>query len=94
MGELEIEKLGGVAGFGPRSRIRSRGRVSYHALSNSDRAAVDKLFTAGGVPSKPGTADEFRYQITRHTDTGPETIEVAAHAIPEALANSVQDELI
>lgn len=93
MGELEIEKLGGLAGFGPRSRIRSRGRVAYHTLSDADKATVDKLFAAGGVRSKPGVADGLRYQITRQTPSGPQTIEVAEHAVPDALTGSVQDEL-
>jgi hypothetical protein len=91
--DLEIEKLGGLAGFGPRSRVRSHGRVSHQALSDADRATVERLFAQGGVPAKVGTADAFRYQITRQTPTGPQTIEVAEHAIPEALAASVHDEL-
>jgi len=93
MSELEIEKLGGFGGFGPSSHVRSRGRVSYQALSDPDKATVDQLFAQGGVSSKPGSGDEFRYQITRQTPTGPQTIEVAEHAIPEALAASVHDEL-
>jgi hypothetical protein len=93
MSDLEIEKLGGIAGFGPSSHLRSRGRISYQALSDADKATVDQLFAQGGVSSRPGTADEFRYQITRQTPTGPQTIEVAEHAVPDALAKSVRDEL-
>jgi hypothetical protein len=96
MDELEIERLGGLGGFGGglTPRVRSVGKVSLDALSDQDRGVVSKLFAAGGAPPKAGSPDEFRYRLTRTTDQGTQTIEAPAHAIPAAVEQSVRDELI
>jgi len=93
MSDVEIERLGGFGGFGPQSHVRSRGRLEYGALSDADKAALDRLFAGGSVPPKLGAADTFRYQITRQTPSGPQSIEVAEHAVPSFVAGSVRDEL-
>jgi hypothetical protein len=93
MDELAIERLGGIAGFGPSARIRSRGRISMQTLSDDDKAAVEHLFKTGGAQATTSSADAFRYQITRQTSAGPQSVEVAEHAVPKALVESVRDEI-
>jgi len=91
---LYVEKLGGLAGFGgARARIRSRGQAEYATLSSSDQKAIDTLFLKGGTSHGKG-ADGFRFQISRDTATGSETIEVNEKQIPQALAKCVKDEFV
>lgn len=40
-----------------------------------------------------GTADAFRYRITRQTAAGEETTEVPEHVVPEALKGAAKDTL-
>jgi hypothetical protein len=93
MDRLDIERLGGVAGMGTaRSRLRSRGSVDLAALTDTDRAAVERLFEAGGAAPSPG-ADAFRYRLTRETPQGPVTIEAPHEGLPAALTESLRTEL-
>jgi hypothetical protein len=91
---LQIERLGGFAGFGG-PHLKSRGEVAMSNLSPADRQAVEALFADKGkaAPAPPGAADMFRYRITRETGSGTETIEVPEHAVPAALRDSVRDVL-
>jgi hypothetical protein len=96
--ELHIERLGGLAGMGaPSSHLRSEGRLATGALSEADRAAVDRLFTR--KPATRGAAspvrDGFRYRITRVSATGAsEVVEVAAESqVPKALLDCIRDTL-
>jgi hypothetical protein len=93
MGELTIERIGGLAGFGlPGSRIRSRGVLASETLSPADQAAVEALFRSGGRTGAPPVPDGFRYRLTRTTPKGPETIEAPEAAVPAALRDAVKDE--
>ena len=96
--ELHIERLGGLAGMGlPASHLRSEGRLAMGALSDADRAAVDRLFTR--KPATLGAAspvrDGFRYRITRTSAAGvAEVVEVATESqVPQALRDCIRDEL-
>jgi hypothetical protein len=85
---LQIEKKGGVAGFGG-PHLKSRGELALSDLSAADRAALEALFNH---PQKAGVADEHIYSITRQTPAGPQTIDnVPESAVPEALRKSVKD---
>jgi len=91
---LTIERVGGFAGFGPGSRIRSRGTHPFDKLSPTDQAKVEEWFrTRGQSAAAPPVADAFRYRITRDTPNGQETVEVPESAVPPALRDSVKDEL-
>lgn len=94
MDELEIERLGGLAGFGaPGGSIRSSGSVNMSDLSEDDRGVVEALFSRGAAAAdaKP---DEFVYRITRRSAAGVvSTVEVPASEVPAALRQSVRDEL-
>lgn len=96
--ELHIERLGGLAGMGlPASHLRSEGRLATGALSEADRAAVDRLFTR--KPATRGAAsqvrDGFRYRITRVSAAGTaEVVEVVTESrVPKALLDCIRDEL-
>jgi hypothetical protein len=94
MGDLSVERIGGLGGFGlPGSRLTSRGSKPFESLSAADQAAVEALFQAGGQPASANAPHEFRYRITRTTATGPQTIEAPEAAVPAALRDSVRDEL-
>jgi len=91
---LQIERIGGVAGFGG-PHLKSRGELALSDLSPADRQAVEDLFRdpQKAAPAHPGEADAFRYRITRQTAAGAQTIELPGHAVPAALRDSVRDVL-
>jgi hypothetical protein len=89
MAKVEVERLGGFAGFGgPGSRLRSRGSVDTSALPESDRKAVENLFAQ--PPSVADvTPDGFVYRLTQ----GTQTIEVPEQHVPGALKAAVKDRI-
>lgn len=94
MGELTIERVGGMAGFGlPGSRVRSLGRMAFEGLSPADQTAVEALFRSHGQLAAAAVPDGFRYRITRTAAAGAETVEAPEAAVPAALRDSVKDEL-
>jgi hypothetical protein len=84
MGDIVIEPLGGYVG-GSLGHLRSRGRMAWSALSAADQARLDVLF----AQRKPVNAN-LRYRLTRDGPNGPETVEVPADAVPEALIKSIK----
>lgn len=92
MGTLKIERIGGLGGFGG-PHLKSRGEYAVADLSKTDQAIVEKLFDGGSKAPTPGSADMFRYRITRPTPKGAQTIEVPESLVPAPLANSVKDTL-
>jgi len=97
MATWQIERLGGLANFGgPRSRIRSVGKLESNDLSSSDQEALEALFRKPPrkAPKRQGIpADGFRYRITRTTPEGSATIEIPESLAPAAVAACVKDEL-
>jgi hypothetical protein len=91
---LQIERLGGFAGFGG-PHLKSRGELALSDLSPADRQAIEDLFRdpQKAKPTHPGEADAFRYRITRQTAAGTQTIEVPGNAVPAAVRDSVKDSL-
>ena len=93
IGPIEVERLGGFAGFGlPGSRLRSRGHVEVAHLAAADRTALAALFEK--APAAPPMPDGFRYRLTRQTAAGPQTVEIAEQHVPESVKGCVSDELI
>jgi hypothetical protein len=87
---LQIERLGGLAGFGG-PHLKSRGELALSALSPAERAEIEELFKkelqgeakqASRCVPKP---DELCYKITRHTATGSQEIVVPESAVPLAV---------
>ncbi|GAB3191485.1 protealysin inhibitor emfourin [Hydrogenophaga aquatica] len=94
--ELEIEKLGGLAGVGlPGSRLRCRAQMHCRELSPDELSAVEALFQAraGATQPAPRSADFFRYRITLHSRSEDRQIEVGEDDLMESLQQRLQDEL-
>ena len=87
-----MERLGGFAGFGPGSHLRSTGEVDLADLVEADRAAVTQLFDHPAAAAAP-QPDAFRYRLTRTVDGKSQTVEVPEAAVPEAIRDKVHDEL-
>jgi hypothetical protein len=92
MDRLQIERMGGLAGFGG-PHLKSRGEMSLLQMSPADRQAVESLFSelATTLTPRPGHADAFRYRITRQTPSGPQTIEVPEERVPASVRDCVKD---
>jgi len=93
MDKLEVERLGGIAGFGgPGARIRSRGTCNVSDLGAEDQLRVEALFAkTDKVAPLP---DEFVYRITKRSESGATTVQVPESQVPLALKNCVKDELL
>jgi len=93
MAIYEIEKLGGIAGFGG-AHLRSRGKVDSAALSADENKAIEALFSGATKRSLSSGSDAFMFRISRSSSSGNETVQVPEHLVPAALTRAVQDELI
>jgi hypothetical protein len=94
MSRLEVERVGGFAGFGlPGSRLRSRGEIDTQSLSPDELQAIDALFGAARQADS-ATPDAFRYRLTRHEASGSRTVEVAEDQVPFFLRDCIKDELV
>jgi hypothetical protein len=95
MAILHVERIGGLANFGgARSRVRSHGKVDTSALSATEQKAVESLFKSQAGSEPVGTADGFRYRITRTTDGESETVVAPESDVPVAIASCVKDEFV
>ncbi|HZV54809.1 MAG TPA: protealysin inhibitor emfourin [Rhodocyclaceae bacterium] len=91
---LEIEKLGGFAGFGqPGSRLRCRAVVTGVELTDEERGTIAALFASPGHAPGVG-ADAFRYRLTLSCGADCRKIEVGEDDLPASLQTRLQDELI
>jgi hypothetical protein len=90
MTRLDIERVGGMAGFGG-PNLKSTGQIASAKLAPADRAAVEALFA--NPPAEAAGPDEFSYRLTRQTPSGPETIQVPERHVPAAVRSTVKDEL-
>jgi hypothetical protein len=91
---VEVEKLGGLAGFGlPGSHLRSHGVMALTALSAADAKTLHALFHQPAAAKAP-MPDGFRYRLTRHVAGASHSIEVHEAALPAVLRDCVSDELI
>jgi Emfourin len=90
---LNVERLGGFAGFGsPGSHLRSQGVVETVDLTPADQHALEVLFD--NPPGGDNPPDAFKYRMTRQTAQGLQTIEVPEQHVPTAVRAVVKDELI
>jgi hypothetical protein len=89
---LEVERLGGLAGFGAASsRLHSRGQLDVSTLSAEDRQVLELLFSKPSA--NPVRPDEFRYRLTRWIEHGPQSVEVPESQVPPAVRAAVKDEI-
>lgn len=91
MALIRIEKLGGLAGFGTRSHLRSIGEVDLDALPAPEREEAEALFDQPGDSGDAPGGDRFRYRLTLESG---QTIELDGDKVPERLKNSVTDRLV
>lgn len=95
MAILQVERIGGLAGFGGAgSHLRSRGQLDIEALSAAEQQAVEALFQSHGKEKASQMRDGFRYKITRVTSGKSETIEAPEAVVPVAIAQCVKDEIV
>lgn len=96
---IEIERLGGLAGFGGSlGRLRSVGRLDLAQLGQAHREAVEALLdgslcAAGNVPRYP---DGFRHRLSRMSSSSTPmqaSIEVSESVLPDFVRDAVHDEL-
>jgi hypothetical protein len=86
---ITIEQMGGFVGPNtPGGHIRMRGSVAWSALSEADRATIDKLFTA-----KAPVNANFYYRLSRQVDGRTETMDALPGQVPEVLVASVKTTL-
>ena len=89
MSDVTIEQMGGFIGpNSPGGHVRMRGSVAWSALSEADRATLDRLFA-----TKTPVNANFYYRLTRQTDGRTETVDALPDQVPQALVARVQTTL-
>ncbi|MBO9680541.1 MAG: hypothetical protein J7556_20105 [Acidovorax sp.] len=94
---IEVERLGGFAGFGgPGARIRSCGVLEWSQLSSDECQALAQQFTEITSVEAAGrlAADGFQYRITATVNGTIRTIVLPEQSVPVALRDCVRDELL
>jgi hypothetical protein len=95
MSLLQVERIGGLAGFGGAgAHVRSLGRLETDTLSAEEQRAVENLFKSKRDAKASQICDGFRYRISRTSSGRTETVEAPEAAVPLALAQCVKDELV
>lgn len=95
MALLQVERIGGLAGFGGvGAHIRSKGQLEMDELSPEEQGVIEGLFKSRSPAKATQIRDGFRYRISRSTSGRVETIEAAEEDIPSRLVHSVKDELV
>jgi len=95
MALVQIERLGGLAGFGGAgAHVRSLGHLETATLTPEDQRVVEGLFKSQGISKTTRICDGFRYRISRTIAGITETIEAPAEMVPCPLAQCVKDELV
>ena len=84
---LKIERRGGFTG------LPARGEVETASLSAADLASVEALFRRKTPPPPSPGADRFTFRLSRHRESGVQTMDVPEHLLPAALAVAVKEEL-
>lgn len=93
-GEIEVERLGGFAGYGaPGALLRCFCQFMAYDLSLADQATLQDLFLR---PRKPSSheRDAFRYRLTRKIEKGEHTVVVGENDVPEAIRSCMRDEIM
>jgi len=87
--DVSIEQMGGFVGANtPGGHVRMRGSIAWSALSDADRATIDRLFAA-----KAPVNANFYYRLTRQTGGKTETVDALPDQVPQTLVARVQTTL-
>lgn len=92
-GKIEIERVGGLAGFGS-AHLKSMGSIELEELSEEEQKAVKQLFRTKGSKGPSQNRDTFRYKIKRSVGDKTETTEVEESEVPDVVKAAVKDTLI
>ena len=92
---IKVEKLGGLAGFGGMSRLRSEGEIDLDQLPAGDRAMLERLLTIGpGLPAEPSTSDGFHYRLSWIENGQQRCADVDGDELPESVKAVAKDRLV
>ena len=94
-GVIKIERIGGFAGFGGPSHLRSEGEIDLDSLPPAQRDALNKLLAGKGrEPHGLTGGDLFRYVLTWEEDGHRRTVELGEEDAPDFLRSAVTDRLV
>lgn len=92
---VKVEKIGGFAGFGPSSHLRSEGEIDLESLPELERVAVERLLSeAADGPSASLSRDVLRYRLSWEKKGRRHEVEVDESALPESVRSAAQDKLV
>ena len=95
MAMLQVERLGGLAGFGGAGgHVRSMGQLDMETLSAEEQRVVEGLFQSKGMAQASEICDGFCYRISLISARRTETIQAMEVAVPIFLARCVKDEIV
>lgn len=89
---IEVERLGGFAGYGPGSRFRARGTLRWRQVPAAERERLAQWLDGRSLVPPVRGADRFRYRITVQVQGGVQSIELPEEDTPAVLRDSVRDE--
>ncbi|WP_165069651.1 hypothetical protein [Paludisphaera rhizosphaerae] len=87
---LQVERIGVVGMVRPQSRVR--GLIDLSTLPEVDQRQVDALFRTDPLASPYDAVAGVRYQLTRNTGYGTETVVAPEAAVPATVAACVIEE--
>jgi hypothetical protein len=90
---IKVEKLGGFAGFGSSTHLRSEGEVELEKLTEPDRAKVGKLL-ARDAKDHPSSLSQFVYRLSWEDGGETKSVDVGEDELPSSVVAAVKDELI
>ena len=92
---IKVEKIGGFAGFGASSHLRSEGEVDLDRLPEQERIAIERLLKErpASLASSP-SRDSFRYRLSWTEDGEHHSVEIDEGEAPESVRSAAKDKLI
>ena len=94
IGLVKVEKLGGFAGFGAGSHLRSDGEIDLRQLPEPDRAAIERLLAEPRPATASPSRDAFRYRLTWTSEGETRSVEIDESEAPAVVRSAVTDRLV
>ena len=92
---IKVEKLGGFAGFGGSSHLRSEGEIDPAQLPAGDRSLLEQLLASPHAPAAaPSTSDAFRYRLSWIENGQERSVEIDGDELPESVKAVAKDSLV
>ena len=89
---LQVERIGAGGTGAIRPAVRTRGWIDVSTLSEADQRQVDTLFGGYPIDTPFDMVEGVRYQLTRNTGYGTETVVAPEAAVPATVAACVREE--